>query len=245
MTGRLRPSDAMGSAQAGRGRGTAPPPPQPPAPGEWGLYVVTDRKQTGGRPLSGVVSAALREGARAIQLREKDLATRDLCLLLDELLPLTRAAGAALLVNDRVDVVMAYDADGVHLTRASLPPTVARQLLGPERLIGVSCHSPDEAAEAAAGGADFAVLGPIYETPSKMAYGPPIGLGAIERARARIDIPILGIGGITAARAPAVIAAGADGVAAISAVMAAADPGAAADLIAAVRAAKSEIRGRR
>lgn len=228
------------------GRPAAPPPSShPPAPHEWGLYVVTDRKQTAGRPLADVVAAALRGGARAIQLREKDLTTRELCLLLGELLPLARAAGAALLVNDRVDVAMAYDAGGVHLTRLSLPPSVARQLLGPGKLIGVSCHSPDEAAEAAAGGADFVVLGPIYETPSKMAYGPPIGLGAVERARARIDIPLLGIGGITAARAPAVIGAGADGVAAISALMAAPDPAAAAgDLLAVVRASKFEIRDR-
>ena len=139
----------------------------------WGVYLVTDRHQTGGRDLLDVVGQALAAGVRAVQLREKDLSTRDLYHLAEKLLAKTRAAGAALLINDRVDVAMALAADGVHLTRRSLPPRESRELLGPDRLIGVSSHSLADVREAEAGGADFVVLGPIFETASKAASGPP------------------------------------------------------------------------
>lgn len=192
-------------------------------PRSWGLYVITDRSQTGGRPLEVVVDAAVRGGARSIQLREKDLSARALYELAERLLRIVRSTGAALLVNDRIDLVMALPLDGVHLARTSLPPLEARRLLGNGRLIGVSCHTLEEAIEAQEG-ADFIVLGPLFATPSKTAYGPPIGLERLREVRRRVSLPILGIGGITASNAPEVIAAGADGVASISTVMAAIDP---------------------
>ena len=208
-------------------------------PKEWGLYLVTDRHQTGGRDLLEVVGQALRAGVRAVQLREKDLPTRDLYHLAGKLLAMTRAAGAALLINDRVDVAMALPADGVHLTRRSLPPKAARELLGPARLIGISCHSLAEVREAVDGGADFVVLGPIFETPSKIPYGAPLTTALLQQARTATTLPILAIGGINTARIPDVMAAGADGVAVISAVMAAPDPGAAlSELLAAVAASR-------
>jgi len=204
------------------------------------LYLVTDRHQTGGRDLLEVVGQALRAGVRAVQLREKDLATRDLYHLAGKLLAVTREAGAALLINDRVDVAMALPADGVHLTRRSLPPKEARELLGPARLIGISCHSLAEVREAVDGGADFVVLGPIFETPSKMPYGAPLTTALLQQARAATTLPVLAIGGINPARVPEVMAAGADGVAVISAVMAALDPGAAvSELLAAVAASRT------
>lgn len=201
---------------------------------------MTDRHQTGGRDLLEVVGQALRAGVRAVQLREKDLATRDLYHLAGKLLAVTREAGAALLINDRVDVAMALPADGVHLTRRSLPPKEARELLGPARLIGISCHSLAEVREAVDGGADFVVLGPIFETPSKMPYGAPLTTALLQQARAATTLPVLAIGGINPARVPEVMAAGADGVAVISAVMAALDPGAAvSELLAAVAASRT------
>ena len=204
------------------------------------MYLVTDRHQTGGRDLLEVVGQALRAGVRAVQLREKDLATRDLYHLAGKLLAVTREAGAALLINDRVDVAMALPADGVHLTRRSLPPKEARELLGPARLIGISCHSLAEVREAVDGGADFVVLGPIFETPSKMPYGVPLTTALLQQARAATTLPVLAIGGINPARVPEVMAAGADGVAVISAVMAALDPGAAvSELLAAVAASRT------
>jgi thiamine-phosphate pyrophosphorylase len=196
---------------------------------------VTDRHQTRGRDLLEVVGWALRGGVRAVQLREKDLATRDLYDLAGRVLAMTRAAGAVLLINDRVDVAMAVSADGVHLTRRSLPPKETRDLLGPEKLIGISCHSLAEIREAEDGGVDFVVLGPIFETPSKAPFGLPLTTAALQQARAVTSLPILAIGGINPLRVPEVMAAGANGVAVISAVMAAPDPGeATAELLAAV-----------
>ena len=204
---------------------------------------MTDRHQTGDRDLLAVVGQALQAGVRAVQLREKDLATRELYQLAGKVLAMTRGAGAALLVNDRVDVVLALSADGVQLTRRSLPPREARDLLGAGKLIGVSCHSPAEVREAEDGGADFVVLGPIFETPSKAPFGPPLTTAIVRQARAITSLPILAIGGINAVRIPEVMAAGADGVGVISAVMAAPNPGAAtAELLAGVARARGSIR---
>jgi thiamine-phosphate pyrophosphorylase len=202
----------------------------------WGVYLVTDRKQTGGRDLVEVLSQALRAGIRAIQLREKDLDTLEVYRLGERLLSLTRPAGAALIVNDRVDVAMALGADGVQLTRKSLPPKEARALVGPGVLLGVSCHSLPDVGEAVEGGADFVVLGPIYATPSKSPYGPPLGVDVLRHASAVCPLPIVAIGGVNALRVPEVIGAGADGVAVISSVLAAPDPAAAAsEILTAVR----------
>src|SRR5512137_290904 len=106
----------------------------------WGVYLVTDRAQTNGRPLLEVVTAALRGGVGAVQVRERGLTTRELLALATELRAATRAAGAALLINDRIDVALACDADGVHLPGHSFTVAEARALLGPRRLIGVSTH---------------------------------------------------------------------------------------------------------
>src|SRR2546422_2704351 len=150
---------------------------------DFSLYLVTDRHQARGRSLQDVVSAALRAGVRAIQLREKDLPTRPLLALARELTDLARSYGARVLVNDRADVCLAAGSDGTHLPATGLRPAAARRLLGPDRLIGASAHSADEAARAETDGADFIVLGPIFTMPSKRAFGPPIGLGELERAR--------------------------------------------------------------
>ena len=195
---------------------------------DFDLYVITDRHQTGGRPLFEVIEAALRGGVRAVQLREKDLTPRELYPLALDIRQLTQRYGAHLLINDRLDVAHAVQADGVHLTTTSLPTAVARQLLGPERLIGVSTHSSAEVRAAADGGADFLVFGPVFYTPSKVPYGEPVGLEALRAARSAVNLPILAIGGVKPTNLEQVLAAGADGVAVISAVIAANDPAAAA-----------------
>ena len=186
------------------------------------LYLVTDRKQSGGRPLVEAVKAALEGGVRAVQLREKDLGGRDLYFLARDLRNLTARYGACLLINDRIDVALAVEADGVHLGQASLPVTEARKLLGPEKLIGVSTHSLDEIAGAA--GADFLVFGPVYFTPSKAAYGEPQGLSRLREAVAQSSLPVFAIGGVTTEKLPEVCTAGAYGVAMISAIISAPDP---------------------
>ena len=209
------------------------------------LYVITDRQQSGGRPLLTVAEAALRGGARAFQLREKDLPPRDLYPLALGMRQLTQAYGARLLINDRLDVALAVDADGVHLTTTSLPASVARRLLGPDRLLGVSTHNLAEAQAAAEEGADFVVFGPVFFTPSKASYGQPIGLDALRTVRTALGLPILAIGGIKKANLAQVIAAGADGIAVISAVISADDPAAATqDLLATLDGARAKIASR-
>lgn len=188
------------------------------------LYLVTDRRQTGGRALGDVVEAALRGGARLVQLREKDLSGLALTQLGDELRAVTRRHGALLLVNDRVDVALAVEADGAHLAGTSMAPGDVRPLLGPNRWIGASAHSAAQAKEAEAGGADFVVFGPVFETPSKARYGPPVGLDAFVEAKGALTIPVLAIGGIKAENVAQVARAGADGFAVISAILTDPDP---------------------
>jgi thiamine-phosphate pyrophosphorylase len=189
---------------------------------DFSLYLVTDRQQTGGRPLVPLIEQAAAGGLRAVQVRERDLATRDLLALAREACATMHARGGRVLINDRADLAHALGADGVHLRADSLPVAAARRLLGPDRLIGVSAHSPDDVARAESDGADFAVLGPVYETPSKRSFGPPIGLRALEEAARRCRLPVFAIGGVTLARVADVRRAGAHGVAVVSAILSAA-----------------------
>jgi thiamine-phosphate pyrophosphorylase len=188
------------------------------------LWLVTDRRATAGRPLRPVVEACLGAGLRAVQLREKDLPARDLLRLATDLRELTARHRARFLVNDRLDVALAVGADGVHLPAAGLPPSVARALLGPERLVGVSTHSAAEAEAAAAEGADLVFLGPIYDTPSKRPFGPPRGLAELAAACQRSRRPVIAIGGMTPPRVEEVRQAGAAGVAVIRSLLEAGDP---------------------
>ncbi|HKA28256.1 MAG TPA: thiamine phosphate synthase [Candidatus Binatia bacterium] len=185
------------------------------------LVLVTDRHATAGRDLVDVVAAALDAGLPAVQLRDKDLPGRPLLDLADRLRVLTARVGALLLVNDRIDVAVAVGADGVHLGGGSLPADVARRLLPPGALVGVSTHAPTEAASATA---DFIFFGPVYATPSKAAFGPPQGVAALRQAAAAARVPVLAIGGVTAGGVPETRAAGAAGVAVIRAILAADDP---------------------
>ena len=197
------------------------------------LYLITDRKATGGRALMEVVAAALTgiagsgldPGDVAVQLREKDLQGRALTELGRALRATTAAAGVRLFINDRVDVALAVGADGVHLGETSLGPADARAI-APTLTVAVSTHGIADV-RAAVGKAAFAVFGPIHETPSKRGYGPPLGIGALAEAvrLALADLPLLALGGIDARDVPEVVAAGARGVACIRPVMAATDPG--------------------
>lgn len=170
--------------------------------------------------------AGLPPGAVAVQLREKAMPARDLLGLARALQAVCGPAGQPLLVNDRLDVALAAGAAGVHLPATGFAPEEARRLLPPGALVGVSCHSAEEVARAAAGGADFATFGPLFDTPSKRRFGAPVGLARLAEA-ARLGLPLLGLGGVDLANAAQVVAAGAHGVAAIRAWLGAPDPGAA------------------
>jgi len=183
------------------------------------LYLITDRTQTCGRPLVAAVQAAAHAGVKALQLREKDLAPRELYNLAGELLTVLAPYRAQLLINDRADIAQTLPAAGVHLTTTSLTPLVARRCLPPGALIGVSTHTLTEARFAETEGADFLTFGPVFATPAKLAYGEPLGLEALRQVCAAVTIPVFALGGITPERAAACRAAGAHGVAAISALL--------------------------
>jgi thiamine-phosphate pyrophosphorylase len=187
------------------------------------LYLVTDRRQIAHGTLLSALAQFIAAGGSAIQLRERDLDTRSQLDLTREIRGLIQSSGTKLLINDRADIAAVGKTDGVHLRETSLPVPAARRIVGTDRLIGVSAHSVDGVAQAEALGADFAVLGPIYETPSKREYGPPLGLQVLERACRRVRIPVFAIGGMSASRASEVRRAGAFGLAVISYILGASD----------------------
>jgi thiamine-phosphate pyrophosphorylase len=196
------------------------------------LYLITDRQQTRSRTLSAVVEQALQGGVRAVQLREKDLPTDRLYRLADEIRRITFLHGAKLLINARADIARDVHADGVHLQESGISVGAARKIIGPERLIGMSCHSLDSAKAAQKSGADFITFGPVFFTPSKAAYGDPIGLERLAETASALNIPVFGLGGINGSNILQVMATGANGIALISAIMTAEQPQAAtADMI--------------
>jgi thiamine-phosphate pyrophosphorylase len=163
-----------------------------------------------------LVGAAVRAQVSLVQLREKNLTARALYELTARAALLTRGTPTRLVVNDRADVARAAGADGVHLTTRSLEAATVRRAFGPDFLIGVSTHSIAEARAARDQGADFAVFGPVFDTPSKRAYGPPLGLEALnDAARQLAPFPLVALGGITEENAAGALSAGAGGVAAI------------------------------
>jgi len=193
----------------------------------WKLYVIVDRAAVGDRDPAEVASAAIRGGADAIQLRDKAASARQLLEEGRRLLPLTQAAGIPLILNDRVDVARAMQADGVHLGQEDLLIKDARDILGPDRLIGQSTHSVEQALAAQEEGADYLGLGPIFPTPTKPDYG-SVGTGLIGEVAARVRLPIVCIGGIDQGTVGQVLAAGGQRVAVVRAVCGADDPEAAA-----------------
>jgi thiamine-phosphate pyrophosphorylase len=194
-------------------------------PVDFDLYLITDRRQVKGGNLVQTVEQALRAGVRAVQLREKDIFSRELYELAFELRKLTSRFDAKLIINDRADIALAVDADGVHLGGDSIPLHRMRRILGPEKLIGISCHNQVSAIAAQENGADLITFGPIFHTPSKAQYGDPVGLEKLEIVTTLLKIPVFGLGGIKRDNIPSVAAAGAHGIAMISAILAAESPG--------------------
>lgn len=193
-----------------------------------GLYLITDEKLARGRSTVDIVRAAIAGGVDAVQFRGKDLAARvqtELCL---ELRRVTREAEVLFIVNDRADLARAVDADGVHVGPDDLPPDLARLVVGPDRLVGFSAATVEEARWGLARGADYLGVGAIYATTTKGDAGPPVGPERISAIAAVVGLPVVGIGGITAANVAAVLRAGAAGVAVVSAIVGATDATAAA-----------------
>lgn len=192
---------------------------------DFSLYLISDRHQVHPtHTLYSAIDAALQGGVKAVQLREKDLATAELLSLARSLRQLTHQYHAKLFINDRIDIALAVDADGVHLTETSASVLDARQQLGDDTLIAASTHSLERALQAQQQGADFITFSPIFFTPSKAAYGEPQGLDALRTICDKTSIPVFALGGITPERVPTVLTAGANGVALISAILSSADP---------------------
>lgn len=193
--------------------------------GEYGTYLVTQEDLSAGRSTVQIVEAAIAGGIDAVQLREKHATARRRYEFGRELRRLTADADVDLIVNDRIDLAAAVDADGVHLGAEDLPIQVARELLG-DAVVGRSVSSVEAARRAEANGADYLGVGAVFATTSKDVPDEEsgIGLGTVEAIAEAVDLPLVGIGGITAGNAAEVVAAGASGVAVISAITGADDP---------------------
>jgi len=190
------------------------------------VLVLTDRSLAAPRSVVDVVAASLTAGVRAIQLRNKGDSARELLEVGRELRALTRDTGALLFVNDRLDLALALEADGVHLGPDDLPVTDVRRAAPPGFLIGRSADDPGVARQAVLDGADYIGCGAVYPTGTKPDAGDVIGLEGLRRVVRAVDVPVVGIGGMTAERAVDAAATGAAGVAVVGAVMAAEDPAA-------------------
>jgi len=194
------------------------------SPGLWRLYVITDEKVSRGRSHLQVAEASIAGGADVIQLRDKEAPAGKLYRVALRLRRLTREAKVVFIVNDRIDIALAVDADGVHVGQADLPASAAREIIGPGRILGVSVDTVDEAVLAERDGADYLGVGPVFEARgTKPDAGEPLGVDRVSRIRSRCRLPIVAIGGIDAGNARGVREAGADAAAVISAVAAADD----------------------
>jgi thiamine-phosphate diphosphorylase len=186
------------------------------------VYVITHAGFRG-RSHEDVAQAAVAGGATALQLRDKESAGRALVATARRLVALANPAGVPVVVNDRVDVALAAGADGVHVGEDDLPVADARRLLGPERIVGASAGTVEEARRAEQEGADYLGVGPVFPTATKADAGEAIGLDGLRKIVAAVRVPVVGIGGITVENAAQVVLAGAAGVAVVSAVAGADD----------------------
>jgi thiamine-phosphate pyrophosphorylase len=188
------------------------------------LCLVTDRRLAGGRPLRDIVAAAVRGGATMVQLREKEATTRAFLEEARALKAMLQPLGVAFVVNDRLDIALAIDADGLHVGQDDMPVAEARRLLGPDRIIGLSITEPAQALRADAAAADYLGVGPVYAQQTKEDAAAPLGIEGFRQARRLTRAPIVVIGGLTPENSAPLLAAGADGLAVVSAIGGASDP---------------------
>jgi len=184
------------------------------------LYLITDRRLFVDRDsLLNGVEDALRAGVKAVQLREKDMSIKELLDTAYRMKGLTSGYGARLFVNDRIDVALCTEADGVHLGQTGIPVHAVRKMVGKKMLIGASTHNLTEALAAEKEGADFITFGPLYDTPSKRRFGKPLGLDVLKSVSEKLSVPVFGIGGIKQENIRDVIRSGAYGIALIRGIL--------------------------
>lgn len=188
------------------------------------LYLVTDRNLMMGRPLPSVVEEAVKGGVTVVQLREKDCSSREFYELAVSLKKLLRPYHVPLLINDRLDIALAADADGLHLGQSDLPCDVARRLLGADKIMGLSVENLRQAKEANRMDLDYISVSPVYATPTKTDTGNPLGLVGVKAIASISKYPVVAIGGMNRDTATEVIKNGASGIAVVSAIVSAPDP---------------------
>jgi thiamine-phosphate pyrophosphorylase len=210
---------------------------------DWRLCFIADSEAAAGSDVLELVAEAVKGGATIIQLRGKNWISRDLLDLGLKAVRLLRPEKVPVIINDRVDIALACEADGVHLGQDDMPIFHARKLLGKNRIIGLSAATVEEAEAAEKSGADYIGAGPVFSTLSKRNLGPLLGLDGLRAIRRKVQIPVLAIGGISMGNAFDVVSAGADGLAVISAITAAPNPKkAATELIETIEKLKNRSR---
>jgi thiamine-phosphate pyrophosphorylase len=187
------------------------------------FILITNRKVCGTK-LTDIIKQAIEGGVGTVQLREKDLSTGDLYHLAKEIREITKKKDVNLINNDRVDIAIAVDADGVHLGWKSLEPGIVRRMIGRDKLIGFSAHSINEAENAENSGADYVTISPIFDTVNKDYFIKPLGVCEIGKIKEQINIPVIALGGINENNVNDVIENGADGIAVISAILQSENP---------------------
>lgn len=210
---------------------------------DYALYLVTDRRWLGGRTLWDCVAQAIRGGVTVVQLREKEISSRDYLELARKVKAVTDRYGVPLIVNDRIDIALAADAGGVHVGPEDLPVDLARRLMGRGKIVGASAATVEEALRCEAEGADYLGVGALYPTATKAATE-QVSCAELARIKKSVRIPVVAIGGISADNAAPVLAAGVDGLAVVSAIMAQADPEAAARQFVSLREESGKGAGR-
>ncbi len=190
----------------------------------YGLYLVTDRNILGQRDFYQAVEAALSGGVTLVQLREKETPGCDFYQTAAALKKLTARYNVPLLINDRLDIALAVDADGVHIGQQDLPLPVARKLLGPQKIIGYSVSNLAEALYGEKHGADYLGAGPVYTTTTKEVSIQPLGVEGLRAIKQAVSVPVVGIGGINQENVCEVKKSGADGIAVVSAILGSSDP---------------------
>ncbi len=187
------------------------------------FILITNRKICDAR-LADIISQAIDGGVKTVQLSEKDLSTVELYVLASEIREITREKGANLIINDRVDIALAVDADGVHLGWQSLGIEIVRKMIGHDKLIGFSAHNLQEAKKAENSGADYVSISPIFDTAYKEYFIEPLGTEKIGKIKEEIDIPVIALGGINENNVNSALENGADGIAVISAILQSENP---------------------
>lgn len=186
---------------------------------DYSLYLVTDRSFLGNKSLKEAVGEAIEGGVTFIQIREKDISTRAFYKIAADVKEVTDYYKVPLVINDRIDIAQAIDADGVHLGQSDMPIQIARKILGKNKIIGISVENVNEAKEAEGNGADYVGVGTVFYTGTKKDINKPIGLEGLTEVCGSIKIPKVAIGGINKNNFKDILKAGVDGAAIISAIL--------------------------